>query len=237
VESEIKKSNYKDALEPVELPFVFKILVGQRWPWVFKVFRWVLFIILYPFKRIIKQMPGANVGHLSKLYDDKKYEEGYRYGLEQLSSWSRRQKSNVFLLVHDFMWWQIFDQTCYCAEELNRADTLVLLTELISKAPETNIIHLKATGLCHLSHVAWKLNQSQTAFEWVEKAIKVDDTHAWALYLRGWYGVVLEQGQPLQDFASAIQIDPSFKERVFTDEFLISKSPLLMNLEAELAKG
>jgi hypothetical protein len=176
------------------------------------------------------------VGYLSKLYDDKKYEEGYRYGLEQLSSWSKRQKLNIFLMVNDFIWWQIFDQTCYCAEELNRFDTLVSLTELLSKAPETNIIYLKATGLCHLSHVAWKLDQTQAAFEWVEKAIEVDDTHAWALYLRGWYGLVLEQGQPLQDFAEAIQIDPAFKERIFSDEFLISKSPLLENLEVELVK-
>ena len=72
--------------------------------------------------------------------------------------------------------------------------------------------------------------------ERVKKAIEVDSTHAWAIYLRGWYGLQLEQGQPLQDFVLAIQIDPAFKERIFADEFLISKSPLLENLKVELAK-
>jgi hypothetical protein len=243
MESEIKKApckvTYKDSLKPLRLPFVFRLLfgVGKKWPWVSKIMKWILFILVFPFQNLLKKMPGSDVMHLQRLYQDKKYEEGFQFAVEKLSNWSNLQKSNFTYSVHDFMWFDIFDQAYYCAAELNRSDTLLVLTELLSKVPETSFIHRKASSFCQLSRLAWKLNQQEAAYQWVEKAIELDDTHAPSYILKGWYDVVLEKGQPLVDIFHGLQIDPKLKESVFADQVFIDKAQLLEDLERKLSES
>jgi hypothetical protein len=238
---ETVKHTYKDSLKEEKLPFVIEVMLGRRWPWVKKVLRWtvvpIFLVILYPFRKQLSQFSGGNVGHISKLYRLKRYEEGYRFGLEQLSKYAKRRKPKKFEFNNDLLFWQIFDQTCECALEMNQFDTLLTLTQMVPMGLDTNHVQLKANVFCNLSRLAWKLNQQDAAYQWVDKAIEIDDTHAPAYILKGWYDAVLEKGQPLEDIFHGIQIDPSLKESVFADQVFIDKAPLLEDLERKLAEA
>jgi hypothetical protein len=234
---EIPETNYKDSIKEVKRSFAFEVLVGHRWPWVLKLITRILWVIFYPLKNFMRRVDGGNIGYMGRLVREKRYEEGYRFGIEQFSNWPKRRKRKMFPFMGDIIWWTLFDQTCYCAIELNQFDTLITLTKFLDTAPDTSAIHQKATAFCNLSRLAWNLNQQEAGYQWVEKAIEMDDTHAPAYILRAWYDVVLEKGQPLQDLVLAIQIDPSLKESVFADEMFIAKAPLLEDLERKLSES
>jgi hypothetical protein len=234
---EIPETNYKDSLKEVKHSFAVEVLLGHRWPWVLKLLTRFLCIIFYPFKNFTRRIDGGNIGYMGRLVREKRYEEGYHFGVEQFSGWFKRRKPKRFPFMRDLLWWQLFDQTCCCAIELNQFDTLITLTKFIETAPEAPAIHLKATALTNLSRLAWRLNQTDAASQWVEKAIEEDDTHAPAYILRAWYDVVLDKGQPLQDLFLAIQIDPSLKESVFADQVFIGRASLLDDLERKLSEA
>jgi hypothetical protein len=75
----------------------------------------------------MERIDGGNIGHLGKLHRQKKYEEGYDFGIEQLTNWPNRKKPNQFQFMNDVIWWTLFGQTCDCAIEVERNDVLATL--------------------------------------------------------------------------------------------------------------
>jgi hypothetical protein len=237
------KFNYSSSTKEPKLPLIALILVGQKWPWISKTIIFCLSIFLFPFRKLTIKTSGGSIGHLSKLIQLKKFQEGYDFGLEQLSRLSAKlplipEKPKSML---DFsksfsldVWNFVFDLTCQCAAELDDISLLKKMETIYEQYPGPKNGHSSGKALSGLAILAWKKRNADVAWEWINRAIERDDSNGYSYYFRAWMGEITGMGQPLDDLILAINIDSEFLEMVFKEEAFLKNELLLTELKERL---
>ena len=122
---------------------MLKVIAGQKWPWIIKVIETTIRTLGTPLRFIKpvrewlgKTYGGAN-GKLFRLIREKKYEEGYIFGIDRLRAWLAKMPNpeSVRFIPLSNSWWFAFNSVCQCALEINHEEALSVLGELVEKGP------------------------------------------------------------------------------------------------------
>ena len=85
----------------------------------------------------------------------------------------------------------------------------------------------------YLSRLSYNQKNPESSWNWIERAIKCDDSYGWAYYFRAWLGIIMGKGQPLEDLMACIKNEPNLKSDIFNDELFKSTPNLLDDLGAK----
>ncbi len=232
-------------------PF-FLIVTGQKWPWINKIILYATFVFTFPFRKKLRNSGSGSIGHLGKLIRLKRFEEGYSFGLEQLSRLSAKLKfvpknPKSFLdfakAFTPMMWCFVFEQTCTCASEINEEGVLEKMETIYEqysgpKDGNSNNFEQVPVGraLSGLASLAWRKKSPEAGWEWINKAVESEKTYGYSYYLRAWMGEIMGVGQPVNDLILAIGCQPELEEMAFEDETFLKNENLLTELKERLEK-
>lgn len=221
-----------------------KVISGQKWPWISKIFEGTIRFLFTPFryiKPIRKWMSntygGAN-GKIFRLVREQKYEEGYIFGVERLKDWLTKmpKSGSVSQVALYTTWWFGVSSVCRCAMEINNEQAYSVLSELVEKGPEPGEDYPVAESYYYLSQLAYKKGNNDKAWDWIERSIKCDDSYGWSYHFRAWLGIILGKGQPLEDLVMSLKLEPEFKTSFFEDETFKRVPGLLDDLKTKLTE-
>lgn len=248
-----KKSINSD--EDIEKTSWFLILTGEKWPWIQKSILFISSIMLLPFRNILNKTNGGNVGYMGKLIRLHRYQEGYLFGLEQLSRLSaklqfvpKNPKSfwEFGKASNPMMWCYIFNLTCDCAAEINEGGNVEILESLyeqnfgiLKDISTSNVFYEKlpfGKALGGLARLSWCKKSPEAGWEWVNKAIESEKTNGYSYYLRAWMGEKMGIGQPIDDLILAINNEPGIEKMIFEDKVFLNNEALLSELKERLER-
>lgn len=213
-----------------------KIISGEKWPWITRVMNKTVkilgapILLIKPVREWVRNTEGGANGRLSRLIKEKKYEEGYVFGLGRLNHWLAKmpKPESAFFPPSSISWWLVFISVCECAMEINSEEALPILSELAEKGPGEKEGYPEAEAYYYLSRLAYVRQNNETAWEWINRAVTSDDSYGWSYYFRAWLGILLKKGQPLDDLVNCIKVEPGLKEDVFKEE-LFHQTPHLLD--------
>jgi hypothetical protein len=223
--------------------FLFmRIISGQKWPWIMRVIEITIKTLGTPLRFIkpvrdwIRNTEGGANGRLFWLVKEKKYEEGYVFGLERLNDWLIKmpKPESAFFTPNSISWWMAFSSVCQCAGKINNEDALPTLSELVEKGPGPKEGYPEVEAYYYLSRLVYNRKNYEAAWDWIGRAIKCDDSFGWSYYFRAWLGVFLKKGQPLDDLVNGIKAEPGLREDAFKEELFNQIPNLLDELKAKL---
>jgi hypothetical protein len=216
--------------------FFVSVLMGRKLPWVSDFLKVILSGLLFTFKnRLRKSQWGSN--YLTKLIKMEKFEEGYLYGVGRLSEWKIKESDGVFGPVFYTSWWSVFGKTCFCALRIKREDAFSTLAVIVENGPEPKTGFGVSDAYYGLANLACEKNDFETAWQYVEIAIRSDESYGYPYYLRAWLSEKLNKGHRLSDLMLAIQSQPDMKDVIFQDEVFKQSPGLLENLNIKLMKS
>jgi hypothetical protein len=192
-----------------------------------KCFRWSSFLFVLPLAKVYPLSLGADLGRIQKIKREKGNRDAVDFGkLRLVHSLKKLKNRGRFKMIPDEFikvstWFLLSTTTEYACAEPVPADLVDLssFSEQLSQAPP---LPESSESLCNLARLAWVLRQPDEALIWNERAIAADNGNAYAHYLKGWYGTVLDRGNPVDSLFEAVRLDPDLlrsmrSEKVLTD--------------------
>ena len=195
------------------------------------------FLILGPIAWIYPFSVGADTGRMGKIQRKKGFRAAADFGLKRLPTYlaklnrGRRFFKGYYGLKRELTW-LFFNATVDYAYWDPRPEDETTFSAIAETLGTDSVGHESSETFCAMARLTWKLGKQEEAWFWTERAVIADDANADAHHLKGWYGALLDRGNPVDSLFRAVTIDPELLRDMRKDETLARFPEFMPALEA-----
>ncbi len=185
-------------------------------------------IVMFPLIPLYKIYPfslGADYGRISRIKKNEGFRKAVEFGNERLRKYVLKVKSRpvfkAFNGLNRQMVWMLLAKTIDYAYWDPKAEDEVAFREFVDALGIDSEGRSPSETFCALARLTWVLGKREEPWEWIERAVKADAQNADAHYLKGWFEIQLDRGNPVESLFTAVSKDPDLLRKMRKDEALI----------------
>lgn len=172
---------------------------------------------------------GGDYGKIFHIQEKEGYRKAVEFGFSRLERYleNLRGGESFFKSLNEVkrqMTWMFLARTIDYAYWDPRPEDELAFNAITETLGTGTIGNSPSEAFCAMARFSWVLGKREEPWQWIERAIRADKDNAVAFYLKGWFEIQLDKGNPVESLFEAVIKDPDLLRKIRSDS-AIAKFP------------